>query len=121
MAAPKVEQSNRATGEPFIEKYLPEIVLTVSSVALLFFSPLALTFGGAATFAAHYYMRPEMKMEAKDKVVTIPNTIFAIVGAVAALVSLTPAGRAGGIIFKASVLFGPYAIGTTAYRYYKSV
>ena len=112
---------NLEMSERFLNQYSHQIAFTMSSVALLFLSPFTFTFGSTATFAMHHYVHPEMKMRAKDKVIAIENVIFAIVGAVATFVNLTPAGNAGGIVFKATVLFGPYAVGTTAYRLYKSM
>lgn len=95
------------------------IAFTASSVACFFLSPLTFTLGSAAAFAMNYYWYPEMRLGERSKIITIPNTIFSLVGTITALVSLTPAGNAGGIAFKA-VWLSPYAMGTTAYRLYKS-
>jgi len=114
-----VQLLNQNASQP-VDDDFPEIAFTASSVAHFFISPMAFTFGSAAAIAMNYYMDPELRLGARSRVVTIPNTIFSLVGTITALVSLTPAGASGGIAFQA-IWLGPYAAGSTAYRLYKSI
>lgn len=101
--------------QSFSEKYFARIALVVSAVALLILAPLDLFLGMAAGFLFDYFSQTPFK-RGEDKVVTVPNTTFAIVGMAAALLRLTPAGATGGLLFHTIPFICSTAIGHTLYR-----
>jgi hypothetical protein len=106
---PKVE-------ETFLERHFAKIAFAISTLALLILSPLVLFLATAIGYAISYFLEPKLKLKPEDKIVTVPNTLFAIVGAAAALLQLTPVGSTGGYIFHAIPFVSSLAIGNTAYR-----
>ncbi len=105
---------------PFLDKHLVKIAFAVSTFALMIFSPLSLFFGAASGFALHYSIAPELTVSGEKEIITLPNTVFSIVGAVGAFVKVSPAGAAGGFVFQVIPLLSSFAIGSTIYRAFKS-
>jgi len=106
----------RSKEENFCDAHFAKIAFAVSTVALLILAPLNLFLGAAVGAGLHYYFEPQLRLKPDDKIVTLPNTIFAIVGAMAALVGLTPAGAMGGFLFQAIPFLTSLAVGSTGYR-----
>lgn len=100
--------------DTFVEKHFTKIALTISTLVLAIFAPLKLILGVAIGLAYHHFFEP--KLLPTDKIVTVTNTLFALVGSAAAILRLVPAGSAGSLIFRAIPLLGGIGIGRTLYR-----
>lgn len=100
--------------ETFLEKHFTKIALAISTLALAIFSPLKLILGIAIGFTYHRFFEP--KLLPTDKIVTVTNTLLALIGSAAALLRLVPAGLAGGALFQAIPLLGGIGVGRTLYR-----
>jgi hypothetical protein len=108
------------TDVPFIDKHFAKIAFAISTLVLLIFSPLYLFLGSVAGFALHNSLEPDLRVQDENQIVTLSNSVFSIVGAVAALIRLLPAGAEAGLIFRAVPLVASFAIGSTAYRAFKT-
>lgn len=106
--------------ETFIDKHFADIAFTISAIVLAILSPLHVFLGAALGFAIHYFTEPDLRLKKNEKVISLPNTLFAIIGAMAALIRFTPAGATGGFVFKAIPFAASLAMGSTAYRATKS-
>ena len=111
--------AQRPAEEPFIDKHFAKIAFAVAALALVAFAPLEFLLGTIAGFAFHYYTK--QPVDPNEKIVTLPNAVFTIVGAIAALIRLTPGGALGGLIFLVIPSLGSLAVGATAYRLIKAV
>ncbi len=100
--------------EPFIDKHFAKIAFAVATLALFLIAPLDLFLGVAAGLALHYYTK--QPVDPDEPIITVPHAVFTIVGAVAALIRLTPGGALGGFIFLAIPSLGSLAVGATLYR-----
>ena len=105
---------------PFIDKHFTKIAFAVSTLVLMIFSPLFLFLGAASGLALHYSVEPDLTVRDQNEIVTLCNSIFAIVGAMAALIRMLPAGAAGGFTFQSIPLVASFAIGSTIYHAFKS-
>lgn len=105
---------------PFIDKHFTKIAFAVSALVLLIFSPLFLFLGATSGLALHYSVEPDLAVGDPNEIITLANSIFAIVGAMAALIRMLPAGAAGGFTFQSIPLIASFAIGSTIYRAFKS-
>lgn len=105
---------------PFLEKHFAKIAFAISSLVLLIFSSLFLFLGSVAGFSLHYSLEPELKIKEDTQVITLSHAVFAIVGAVAALIRIFPAGASGGLVFQSIPLMASMAVGSAAYRGFKS-
>ncbi|HSX11132.1 MAG TPA: hypothetical protein VLF94_05410 [Chlamydiales bacterium] len=103
--------------EPFIDKHFAKIAFAVSALALFLIAAPELVLGAVIGFALHSYMEPTIGPD--EKVVTIANATFTIVGAVAALIRFSPAAAAGGLLFFSIPFFASLAVGATLHRAYK--
>src|SRR5690554_4133391 len=93
--------------DSFVDRHFAKLAFAISIVALLIFSPLALILGTIAGFALDTYLDPNLR---PDRIITIPNASFTIVGAVAAILRWTPAGRMGSPIFRSIPYLGALGI-----------
>lgn len=110
----------RKVEEPFIDKHFAKIAFAISTLVLLIFSPLVAIFGTAAGLVINFVIDPELKVHPTHKIITVPHAVFAIVGAIAALLRMTPAGSMGGFVFKAVPFIASFALGSVAYRVVKA-
>jgi hypothetical protein len=108
------------TEVPFLDQHFAKIAFAISTLVLLLFSPLYFFLGSAAGFALHQSIEPNLRVRGENEIITIPHSVFSIVGAVAALIRLLPAGAEGGLIFRAVPLVASFAIGSTVYRALKT-
>lgn len=106
--------------ESFFDKHFAKIAFAVSTLAMLILSPLYFFLGTAAGLVISYFTEPKLKLQPTEKIITLPNAVFAIVGATAALLRMTPAGAVSGFIFNVIPLAASMAVGSTAYRAIKS-
>lgn len=113
-------RETEAAEVPFVEKHFAKIAFAISSLTLLIFSSFFLLLGSVAGFALHYSLEPELKIREDTQVITVSHAVFAIVGAVAAVIRTLPAGAAGGLVFQSIPLMASMAIGSAAYRGIKS-
>ncbi len=107
--------------QSFLDKHFAKVAFAVATFAMLLLAPLHLFLGLAAGMVIQYLVEPNLRLTPSDRVITLPNAVFAIVGATAALLRLTPAGSLGGFIFKAIPFLASLAVGSTAYRAARSV
>lgn len=106
--------------ESFVEKHFMTIAFAVSSFVLFILSPFQFIVGSAIGIALDCMFQPNLQLESNEKVMTVANTSFLIVGAIATLIKLTPAGRMGGYIFQTVPFLATLVIGDTFYRASKS-
>jgi hypothetical protein len=104
----------------FFEKHFVKIAFAASTIALLMISPFSLSMGAILGAGMNYYFDPDLRIAKEDAILTIPNTTVAIVGAIAALLRLSPGTVFNTITFKAVPLLASLAIGSTGYRLYRS-
>ncbi len=100
----------------FMEKHFVLILFSISCIAFIAANPLALIIGGSLGGLIHWQYDPDLSIKEETKILTITNTVFAVVGAMCALVRLTPAGQAGGLISSSIPWLASLAIGSTGYR-----
>jgi hypothetical protein len=96
--------------ESFIDKHFAKIALAISMIALAYFAALDLILGLVLGLAISYYAELEIK---PDRNVILYNALFAIVGATAAAIRMTPSGAAGGFVFQAIPFVCSAFIGTS--------
>jgi hypothetical protein len=77
--------------------------------------------GSAASLAAHRYFQPELRLKSTDPVITVTQAVFAIVGASAALISISSAGALGGMIFRSVPCLSYFSIGSVIHRAIKAI
>lgn len=107
--------------EKVVEKHFNAIAFVFSTFVLLMAAPKALFFGSLFGAGAHYYFQPNYQLSVEERIIPLTHTAFAILGAVGALVSFTPAGALGGVVFKAIPLMTSFAVGSSLYRAFASV
>lgn len=118
-ANPEAPPLVRKETEPFFDKHFAKIAFAISALALLTIAPIELFLGALAGLWLHSYTKENV--DPNGKIITLPNTLFTLVGATAALLRLTPGGAAGGYIFLAIPFLGSLAVGATAYRAFNKV
>ncbi|PIS02895.1 MAG: hypothetical protein COT85_02360 [Chlamydiae bacterium CG10_big_fil_rev_8_21_14_0_10_42_34] len=119
-----VSRSNSNLSErsdEFLEKHFVTLAFTVSTVALFAISPFSLISGASVGFFLNQYIEPHLNLKSGSYVITLPCTTISIVGAFAALLRLAPGSVGSSFAFKAVPLFASLAVGSTAYRFYKSL
>jgi hypothetical protein len=109
---PRVEASVKQA-QSYVEKHFVEIAFLVSTFVMLIFAPAKLFAGALIGYFLHAHIEPQLKTNQK---ITLMNSIFTIIGAMATLVSLTPAGSGSGFIFHALPFVSSLAVGSTLYR-----
>jgi len=107
--------------EPFISEKVARSAFTISILALSLISPLSLLLGTATGVVIQYHIDPNFKFKPTDKIVTLTTVVFALIGALAAIASLTPLGLIGGIFLQAVPFAASLGIGHAAYRGFKSI
>lgn len=105
--------------ESFMDKHIAKIAFAVASIALFFLSPLVSFLGSLAGFILHYSAEPNLLIGPEDKIITVTSSVFAIIGALASMIRLTPAGEAGGLIFQAIPFLCSMTIGSAGYAGFK--
>lgn len=104
-------QPNQA--QSFVETHFLKIAFAVSTLALLILSPLQFMLGVPLSLALHYWIAPST---GNEPILTLPNTLFTMIGAVGAFIKCTPAGLVGGTLFQMIPLLSTWAVGNTIYR-----
>lgn len=107
-------QGGARQAQSFVDRNFAEIAFLISSIALLVFAPLKLMIGAFIGYMIHSYREPGLKT---SQVVTLENTLYTIVGGMAAVIRLTPAGATAGFVFNAIPLVASAAVGSTLYRF----
>ena len=104
--------------ESFLDRNFIKIAFAISTLAMAVLAPMQFFLGTAVGFVLH--AMTDLGINPNEKLINIPATLFTIVGATAALLRLTPAGAAGGFVFRAVPFLGSLAVGITAYRAMKN-
>ncbi len=117
MAAGITNMTHEKQAQPSsTDSHFTKTAFVVSTLALLIFSPLMFILGTIAGFGLHSYLEPNKKMKAGDPIITVPNAVFSIIGAVGAILRWTPAGMLGGFLFQWIPFVSSFAVGDTIYR-----
>jgi hypothetical protein len=104
--------------ESFLDRNFIKIAFAISTLAMAVLVPMQFFLGAAIGFILHSTSAP-LRYSHGEKL-TVSETLFTIVGATAALLRLTPAGAAGGLIFQAVPFIGAMPVGFTAYRTFQN-
>lgn len=102
-----VKQTFR-TVETYASTHFIKIAYTISVLILAYFSTASFVAGSIIGLVADTVLNPTLKW--KD--IRPMSGLFAMMGALACLVSFTPAGRAGGLVFQSIPFFCSISIGT---------
>ena len=104
----------------FVDKHISEIAFLISTLVQFIFSPLTLMLGMAAGLIYSMQMNPKLELKRDEKVIGVTSAVFGIVGAVASIIKMTPAGAMGGFIFQMVPYISSFMIGTSTYRAIKT-
>ena len=106
--------------EKFVEKHFAAIAFIFSSLLLLGTGPIGFFIGCAAGIAIHRLLSPKLRVQTGERRIPILNATIAVVGAMAALIQMTPAGLLGGLIFRSIPFLATLIVGSTCYRISRS-
>lgn len=104
----------------FVDQHISKVTFVVSTLIQFILGPLTLMLGVAAGLIYSVQMNPNLKLKPNEKVVGVTSAVFAIVGAFASIIKLTPAGAMGGFIFQMVPYASAFIIGNTTYRALKN-
>ena len=121
MSAAPISHANGVIEKSFFDEHFIQIAFAASTLALFILSPLSLILGMGAGIALHRYVEPDLKFQDGEKIISVSNALFIIVGATAAFVGLLPLSPFGGPIIRLLPLIAAGAIGSTAYRAFRSI
>lgn len=105
----------------FVEKHLVKIAFAISAVVSLVLAPLTFFLGSAIGFFVRYQLEPNLVVKKEAPLVSIPHALFTIIGAVANLLKLVPAGTSGGFIFKMISPLSSLFMGSFIYESFRRV
>lgn len=103
----------------FLDENFAKVAFAVAAVSVFFLQTLSFFFGLFAGFFLHYHFEPD-RVVAKEEIITVFHSTFAIIAAAAALIKLTPGGAAGGFIFQSIAPLFSTAFGSSAFLAYRS-
>lgn len=104
----------------FVDRNIAEVTFLVSCLAQLILTPLSLILGTIGGYIYHSSSKPDLIIEPGEKIITVSNAVFALVGAFAAFIQMTPAGGSGGFVFQSIPYVSSFFIGKTLHRALRS-
>jgi hypothetical protein len=93
-----------------------EKVFTISSIALLVLAPLATFLGIVGGLAFRFCFSSNTKLEKTERIIPPSHTLIVLIGAVTAVVKMTPYGKTASLFITAIPFLSPLALGNVCWR-----